>query len=195
MRVRDPARVERIIATAAELFGEFGYNEVRMEDIAVRAGVAKGTLYLYFKDKDDLFLALILQRMTHLFEQVQSATSEATKPEEKLLIMVREAIGYFRSQPHIFAVIQRLDATGSVAQMEALRVSRERFLNLSAGFITELNVTGRGIARDPQLAARILCGMMREILFSPPTSTHDLPEQIVDLFLYGVFRGPTDLKQ
>jgi AcrR family transcriptional regulator len=130
MRVRDPARVERIIATAADLFGEFGYNEVRMEDIATRAGVAKGTLYLYFKDKDDLFLALILQRMTHLFEQVQTLTSEASTPEEKLFIMVREAIDYFRSQPHIFAVIQRLDYAGSASQVEALRVSRERFLNL-----------------------------------------------------------------
>jgi AcrR family transcriptional regulator len=189
MRVRDPARVERIIATAADLFGEFGYNDVRMEDIASRAGVAKGTLYLYFKDKDDLFLALILQRMMHLFERVQAQALQALTPEDKLLIMVREAIDYFRSQPHIFAVIQRLDFAGSASQVEALRVSRERFLNLSASFITELNATGRGASTDPQLAARILCGMMRELLFVSPASQGDLAKQIVDLFLNGILKS------
>ena len=168
MRVRDPARVQRIIETAADLFGEFGYNDVRMEDIATRAGVAKGTLYLYFKDKDDLFLALILDRMTRLFEQAQARALRARQPEEKLLVVVQEVFDYFRSYPHIFAAIQRLDNVGSAGQMEALRGSRNRFLNMTSGIIQELNATGRGAAKDPDMAAVILCGMMRELLFAPP---------------------------
>lgn len=186
MRVRDPARVQRIIETAADLFGEFGYNDVRMEDIATRAGVAKGTLYLYYKDKDDLFLALILERMTQLFEKTQARAQQAEQPEEKLLVVVQEVFDYFRSYPHIFAAIQRLDNVGSACQMEALRGSRIRFLNMTAGIIKELNATGRGAAKDPDMAAVILCGMMRELLFAPPPSGDELPNQIVDMFLHGV---------
>lgn len=187
MRVRDPARVERIIETAAELFGEFGYNDVRMEDIATRAGVAKGTLYLYFKDKDDLFLALILERMTHLFERAQLLASQPIPPETKLVHVVRDAFDYFSSQPHIFAAIQRLDNVGTAAQIEALRTSRNRFLNLTASIISELDLTGQGIVKDPDMAAKLLCGMMRELLFSPAASD-DLPEQIVGIFLHGILR-------
>jgi AcrR family transcriptional regulator len=186
MRVRDPARVKRIIETAADLFGEFGYNDVRMEDIATRAGVAKGTLYLYYKDKDDLFLALILERMDQLFEKTQARAQLAEQPEEKLLVVVQEVFDYFRSYPHIFAAIQRLDHVGSACQMEALRGSRSRFLNMTAGIIKELNATGRGAAKDPDMAAVILCGMMRELLFAQPPSGDELPNQIVDMFLHGV---------
>lgn len=186
MRVRDPARVERIIETAAELFGEFGYTEVRMEDIATRAGVAKGTLYLYYKDKDDLYLALILQRMTHLFERTQVKAAEAVAPATKLVNVVREAVDYFHSQPHIFAAIQRFDNSGTSAQVEALRLSRDRFLNLTAGIFAELNRPEQTVVQDPDLAARLLCGMMRELLFTPPQTTRDLPEQIVDILLNGI---------
>ncbi len=186
MKIRDPARSDHIIETAADLFGEYGYNGVRMEDIAVRAGVAKGTLYLYFKNKDDLFLALILRRMTHLFEQIRDKASGADTPEAKLRIVVRESIAYFSSQPHIFAVIERLDHTGSESQTEALRANRNRFLDFTASIIAEFNATGRGGAVNPEIASRILCSMMRELLFLPPEATDDLSEQIVHLFLYGI---------
>jgi TetR/AcrR family fatty acid metabolism transcriptional regulator len=186
MKVRDPARSDSILETAADLFGESGYNAVRMEDIATRAGVAKGTLYLYFKNKDDLFLALILRRMTDLLQQIRHKASTAATPEAKLKILVHECIDYFSSQPHIFAVLEKLDHTGSESQVEALRASRHRFLQFTASIIVEFKGTGRAADVDPELASRILCSMMRELLFQPPANSADLSEQIVDLFLHGI---------
>lgn len=186
MKVRDPARSDAILETAADLFGEFGYNAVRMEDIAVRAGVAKGTLYLYFKNKDDLFLALILRRMSDLLLEIRNKASAVSSPEEKLRILVRECIDYFSSQPHIFAVLEKLDHTGSEAQVEALRASRHRFLDFTASIINELNDTELAVHVEPELASRILCSMMRELLFQPPSQTDDLTDQIVHFFLYGI---------
>lgn len=191
MKIRDPARSDAIIETAADLFGEAGYNGVRMEDIAARAGVAKGTLYLYFKNKDDLFLALILQRMTHLLQEIRAKASAVSSPEVKLKILVRECIEYFSSQPHIFAVIEKLDHTGSESQVESLRASRQRFLDFTASIIAELQASGRADHVEPELAARILCSMMRELLFQPPAETDNLSEQIVHLFLHGICMRPT----
>jgi AcrR family transcriptional regulator len=56
---RKEARPEEITAAALELFVERGYAATRLEDVAARAGISKGTLYLYFADKEDLFKAVV----------------------------------------------------------------------------------------------------------------------------------------
>jgi AcrR family transcriptional regulator len=49
---------EKIIQAAVESFSQSGYDKTKMEDIAKRLGLSKGTLYLYFKSKEDLFVAI-----------------------------------------------------------------------------------------------------------------------------------------
>jgi AcrR family transcriptional regulator len=56
---RKDARPEEIIAAALELFVERGFAATRLDDVAARAGVSKGTLYLYFENKEDLFKAVV----------------------------------------------------------------------------------------------------------------------------------------
>jgi AcrR family transcriptional regulator len=56
---RKDARPEEIIAAALDLFVERGYASTRLQDVAARAGVSKGTLYLYFENKEDLFKAVV----------------------------------------------------------------------------------------------------------------------------------------
>jgi AcrR family transcriptional regulator len=58
-RRRKEARRPEIIAAAIDLFAEKGYAATRLDDVAKRAGVSKGTLYLYFASKDELFKALV----------------------------------------------------------------------------------------------------------------------------------------
>src|SRR5512142_2099140 len=56
---RKEARPAELLAAALELFVEKGYAGTRLEDVAHRAGVSKGTLYLYFENKEDLFKAVV----------------------------------------------------------------------------------------------------------------------------------------
>lgn len=60
---RPDARPEEILAAALEVFGELGFARTRLDDIARRAGVSKGTLYLYFESKDALFRAMVTARL------------------------------------------------------------------------------------------------------------------------------------
>ncbi|CAH1691309.1 TetR/AcrR family transcriptional regulator [Hyphomicrobiales bacterium] len=53
------ATLQRILDTGAEVFGEVGYVQMRMSDLAERAGLSMGALYRYFDNKDDVFLAII----------------------------------------------------------------------------------------------------------------------------------------
>ena len=72
MRTCDPKRGQQILDAAAQLFAKHRYHEVRMDDIAEHANVAKGTVYRYFHDKEDLYLALTRHGLNQLFAESQA---------------------------------------------------------------------------------------------------------------------------
>lgn len=65
---RKDARPEEIIAAALDLFVERGFAATRLDDVAVRAGISKGTLYLYFENKEDLFKAVVRGNMLPMLQ-------------------------------------------------------------------------------------------------------------------------------
>ncbi len=69
---RKEARPSELAAAALELFVEKGFAATRLEDIAARAGVSKGTLYLYFDSKDALFKAVIREGILPLMDEAES---------------------------------------------------------------------------------------------------------------------------
>jgi AcrR family transcriptional regulator len=188
MRTADPARVQRIVDAAAQLFARRHYHEVRMDDIAAQAEVAKGTLYLHFKTKEDLYLALIVNGMDRLYAEVREKVGRPGAAEERLRIFVREVVRFFDRHPYVLDLVQRMEASGSgVEQVPALREKREAFLGLLTDVLREFNASGRFVEVDPDLAARALVGMIRELLrFRPPPRTDRLAEWIVDQFLHGI---------
>ncbi|QYC39883.1 Fatty acid metabolism regulator protein [Nonomuraea coxensis DSM 45129] len=81
---QDPARqlerAHRILDAAAELILRWGYDKTTIDDVARRAGVAKGTIYLHWRTRDQLFAALLRRERVHLFAGVR-AGAPATLPE------------------------------------------------------------------------------------------------------------------
>jgi AcrR family transcriptional regulator len=75
-RATDPsakeARGQQILAAAAELLEKWSYSDITMDRIAERAGVAKGTLYLYFRTKEALFLGLYEERLSIWYTELQA---------------------------------------------------------------------------------------------------------------------------
>lgn len=69
---RKDARPQEVIDAALALFSEFGYSQTRLDDVAAKAGISKGTVYLYFASKQDLFEAVILDRITPWLEAIAS---------------------------------------------------------------------------------------------------------------------------
>ena len=99
-------RKSQIINAAEDVFTKKGFNEARMDDIANETGLSKGTLYLYFKSKDDLIIA-ILDRMFQLeFKQLQnlnqtemSATDAIWKISE---LLTKDILGMLRLIPIVY---------------------------------------------------------------------------------------------
>ncbi len=69
---RGAARREAILAAALDEFSECGYEAARLDDVAKRAGIAKGTIYLYFRDKETLFQELIREMLTPLVGSIEA---------------------------------------------------------------------------------------------------------------------------
>jgi AcrR family transcriptional regulator len=69
---RKEARPQELLAAALDLFVERGYAATRLDDVAARAGVSKGTLYLYFTNKEELFKAVVRENMVPALDEAES---------------------------------------------------------------------------------------------------------------------------
>ena len=79
VRTKTVGQADKILAAAAQLFASHHFHQARMEDIADLAEVGKGTLYRYFKDKEELYMAL-LSRVTEDWTERTCAAAEVQAP-------------------------------------------------------------------------------------------------------------------
>jgi AcrR family transcriptional regulator len=84
-RRRKDARPDEILAAALASFAERGFAATRLEDVAARAGVSKGTLYLYFKGKEELFEAVVRATLLPNLERVEALAASFEGPSALLL--------------------------------------------------------------------------------------------------------------
>ena len=73
---RKDARPQELLAAAIDLFVERGFASTRLEDVARRAGVSKGTLYLYFENKEELFKAVVRTSIVPVIGDAESSVAE-----------------------------------------------------------------------------------------------------------------------
>ncbi|MFC2064014.1 TetR/AcrR family transcriptional regulator [Chloroflexota bacterium] len=85
-------RTNQILVAAEEVFTAKGLDKSRMEDIAQRTGLSKGTLYLYFKSKEDLIIAIFDRIFGGLFQQDKSQTTRQVSAVEAIRAFTDEAI-------------------------------------------------------------------------------------------------------
>ncbi len=84
-RRRKDARPPEIIAAALEVFAERGFAATRLEDIAAKAGVTRGTLYLYFPNKEELFKAVVRQSILPILASAEGLLAASSEPTPELL--------------------------------------------------------------------------------------------------------------
>jgi AcrR family transcriptional regulator len=89
---RKDQRPAEIVAAALRLFAERGYGATKLEDVAKAAGISKGTVYLYFATKEDLFQEVVRRELLPTLEGFEAAVAAHTGPTADLLrMMVRRA--------------------------------------------------------------------------------------------------------
>jgi AcrR family transcriptional regulator len=101
-KARGAARREAILAAALDEFSARGFEAARLDDVAKRAGIAKGTIYLYFRDKESLFQELLRAMLAPLAARIEALgevdISAAQLAERFVDLFVREVYGTKRQQ-------------------------------------------------------------------------------------------------
>ncbi|MBP1889448.1 AcrR family transcriptional regulator [Clostridium moniliforme] len=98
-----------LYSSAYELFKEKGINYTSIDEIVKRAGVAKGTFYLYFKDKYDVVNKLILLKSTTLIKEAYKATKEKNfeELEDMVLYFTEYIIDYFKENKLLLKIVNK----------------------------------------------------------------------------------------
>ncbi|MBI3437632.1 MAG: TetR/AcrR family transcriptional regulator [Proteobacteria bacterium] len=194
---RAEARPEEILDAALAEFTERGFEAARMEDIAKRAGISKGGVYLYFPSKTALLEALIEAKVTPLARLAQTIAANGANDPMAALRMIAAAAAHRLGDGKVFAV-PRLVISVSGRFPEIAEYYRVHVVELARGALESLiqAAMAKGALRrvDPQAAARAFIG---PILFEA-LWTHVLrgksvlsdPEKLVqhhfDVWLNGV---------
>jgi AcrR family transcriptional regulator len=184
-RRRPEHRPQQIIAAALEVFGECGLAKSRLQDIADRAGVSKGTIYLYFPNKEELFREMVRQTAVAAIEKGEKTVTQGT-PTEQLCTAMRAHWNFVCSP--VFSTIHRL-VLGELHQFPDLA---EFYANevVARGLKLFSGIIGRGVEAgefreiDPMIAARMLValtvmnGIWRDKHTGVPLLCHKKDEEV-----------------
>ena len=133
-------RTGEILAAARNLMNRKGVDALTMDEIAQAAGVAKGTLYLYFESKDELIQALLSQVGEAMVLDLQAILGTSAPPPEKLRQVVSLLLNYVDRESVLFPVylreLVRLKS-GRKAAMTGLQALEERIVALITAVFAE----------------------------------------------------------
>src|SRR4051812_23570675 len=153
-------RPDQIIKAAFQLFGERGLANTRLQDIAERAGVSKGTIYLYFPNKEELFREMIQRTAVAAIERAEQSMPQG-RPSAQLQAYMRGYWEFVRSP--VFSTIYRL-VLGELHQFPDLaKFYAENVVKRGLRLIA--NLVQRGIEAgefrdiEPMIAARMLAAL------------------------------------
>jgi TetR/AcrR family transcriptional regulator, fatty acid metabolism regulator protein len=176
MRTKTPRLSERMLEAAGRLFGTRRFHEVRMEDIAAEAEVSKGTLYRYFEDKEELYLALLQRATDQLVGLLQERLSRTQGARARLVALVATNLEYFDTHPHLFDLIQRAEVLRDRHTTFPWQKARDANFRMVKDILHE----GTFPVADPEVAMLMLLGGLRAVLrFGEQPRPADVAERIV----------------
>lgn len=97
---------EAILEAAVSVIGEYGYHNAPISRIAREAGVADGTVYLYFKNKEDLLISILRQTIGKIVEIIETRWANVHSPRERLQILVESYFDELSKNPNLARVTQ-----------------------------------------------------------------------------------------
>jgi AcrR family transcriptional regulator len=186
-RVKTISKKEEILEAASRVFAEKEFHEVLIDDVAALAGVGKGTVYRYFRTKEELYFETILQAFDELSATLADAVAEEASPTRRLERIVRESLRFSWERRHLLGLLQGDERQFAMHEAE-LRRRRGGMVALVQKVILD------GIERrefrgvDARIAAELLRGMIRaaNCFRTEDDSVDGLVEEIIGIFTRGV---------
>ena len=198
---RERERLQRradILRAAEQVFAAHGFHAASIEQIARTAEYATGTVYLYFRDKEALYLELFEEKIRAVGELIRQRTEGVKDPVAALRLLVVARMEYFERNRAFFRIYAREGMNRYEMRQDrwAKVVKRyEDYLKLLAGLVRAGQRRGLLRKGDPHQFALALSGMMIQLTRDRLQSQQERPLTelapfVVELFLQGATRRP-----
>ena len=181
-----------ILRAAIQVFAHNGYFNSKVADIAREAGVADGTVYLYFKSKEEILHSIFDRNMEEAIADGKKRLEGVTDPRERLRSIAHMHLDRLGADRDL-AVVFQVELRGSTKFMEEFSAAAfAEYLNLIRATIEEGQRAGVFAANlNPKVVAKILFGALDEmatnwILSKRRYKLAPMADQVLDVFLNGV---------
>ncbi|MCM3157567.1 MULTISPECIES: fatty acid metabolism transcriptional regulator FadR [Bacillus subtilis group] len=153
----------QIIDAAVEVIAENGYHQSQVSKIAKQAGVADGTIYLYFKNKEDILISLFKEKMGQFIERMEEDIKEKATAKEKLALVISKHFSLLAGD-HNLAIVTQLELRQSNLELrQKINEILKGYLNILDSILTEGIQSGElkeGL--DVRLARQMIFGTIDE---------------------------------
>jgi TetR/AcrR family fatty acid metabolism transcriptional regulator len=189
---RDSEKSRQIIDAAIKVFARNGYYNSRVSDIAKEAGIAAGTIYLYFKTKDEILVTLFRERMADFVAHLRKMTASEPDAPAKLRRLIALHFELLETNPDLAEVVQVELRQGQKFFRGASAKEVQSYFALIASILEEGAAEGHFRKEIPvKVATKVLFGAMDQMTTSWVLGKRDykLSETapaVAEIFLRGV---------
>ncbi len=194
-RRRENDKYQRILEAAIKVFAEQGFFQSTIAQIAKEAGVADGTIYLYFKNKDDILVQFFNYKAKQVFDGFREEVNRAESAVDKLRNLVRRHLAEFQRDRNMAILYQFETHQSSRLAEEQIKEMSNMYLDI----VAEIMEQGQqeGLIRKNlylSLVKRFILGAVDEVIntWIHSGGEYDLvsmADPLVDLFIEGVGTG------
>ena len=153
-------RRDQILAAAHGVFASRGFKEATVGDIADAAGIAKGTLYLYFKSKDEIYWAALHRGLDELHALTRTALERAAGPRDKLRAFIDTKVRFFDADREFFSIYFAEFGNVSPHHLPAQQPFLQRYMEQ----VALLDATLQQAAADGIVRTSVLNGLGYSVL-------------------------------
>lgn len=191
---KERPKYRQIIEAAVEVIADNGFHASQVSKIAKKANVADGTIYLYFKNKEDILISVFREKMGTFIEKTVDAISKDTTAKEKLLTLIRMHYNQLSENPYL-AIVTQLELRQSKPEL------RQEINNVFKSYLDVIDeITNQGILEgeirediNPQIMRQMIFGTLDEtvttwVMKSQRYSLIEQAEDVHKLLTDGFFK-------
>jgi TetR/AcrR family fatty acid metabolism transcriptional regulator len=185
-------KYHRILEAAVKVFAEQGFYQSTISQIAREAGVADGTIYLYFKNKDDILVQFFTYKTKLVFDRFREEVDKADNCFDKLRNLIRRHLEEFQNDRNMAVLYQAETHQNSRLVEEQIKEMSKLYLDIVSEIVEQGQEEG-GIRKDIYvgLVKRFILGGVDEVIntWLHSGGKYDLvsmADPLVDLFIRGI---------
>ncbi len=168
MQVPNEKKRRQITDAAARMFATRPFHKVKLSDIAAAAGVGKGTLYVYFSSKEDLYFGLIYEAFAGMVDRLRERISAGTeRAADDLAAIVGELVGFAFDNPHYFELTRMVGKVRGQSEA-AWNHKRHELSQLIEQALRRGVKTREFCDPHPELTAPLIPGFVRSLFVFGP---------------------------